>query len=130
MGEDAVVISFLNFFDQVKELVGWVDDSNADFVILGGDFNTDPKDKETSYHNLKEAMISSMEEFFLDIKVTIHLSYPIYFLFLSYRSGSAPVELHTATLRTPTATCTPLCSTTTSGTGPTGGTWSGQTSSR
>jgi len=53
---------------QVKELVGWVDKSNADFVILGGDFNTDPKDKETSYHSLKEAMISSMEEFFLDIK--------------------------------------------------------------
>ena len=54
---------------QVKELVEWVDQSNADFVILGGDFNTDPKDKETSYKNLKEAMISSMEEFFLDIKV-------------------------------------------------------------
>jgi len=53
---------------QVAELVGWVDKSNADFVILGGDFNTDPKDKETSYHNLKTAMISSMEEFFLDIK--------------------------------------------------------------
>jgi len=53
---------------QVKELVGWVDKSNADFVILGGDFNTDPRDNETSYHNLKEAMVSSMEEFFLDIK--------------------------------------------------------------
>ena len=49
-------------------MVGWVDKSNADFVILGGDFNTDPKDNETSYHNLKEAMVSSMEEFFLDIK--------------------------------------------------------------
>jgi len=53
---------------QVQELVGWASKSNADFVILGGDFNTDPKDNETSYHNLKEAMISSMEEFFLDIK--------------------------------------------------------------
>ena len=55
---------------QVQELVGWVNDSDADFVILGGDFNTDPKDKESSYHNLKSAMVSSMEEFFLDIKVT------------------------------------------------------------
>jgi len=53
---------------QVKELVQWVKESNADFVVLGGDFNTDPKDKETSYHDLKEAMISSMEEFFINIK--------------------------------------------------------------
>lgn len=53
---------------QVEELVGWVNNSKADFVILGGDFNTDPKDNETSYHNLKTAMVSSMEEFFLDIK--------------------------------------------------------------
>ena len=55
---------------QVKELVQWVKESNADFVVLGGDFNTDPKDKETSYHDLKEAMISSMEEFFINIKVS------------------------------------------------------------
>ena len=53
---------------QVQELVGWVNASNADFVILGGDFNTDPMDKETSYSNLKKLMISSMEEYFLDIK--------------------------------------------------------------
>ena len=53
---------------QVQELVSWVNNSNADFVILGGDFNTDPLDKETSYSNLKKLMISSMEEFFLDIK--------------------------------------------------------------
>ena len=53
---------------QVQELIGWVNKSNADFVILGGDFNTSPTDNETSYHNLKTAMVSSMEEFFLDIK--------------------------------------------------------------
>lgn len=68
------------FCFKVKELVGWVDNSNADFVILGGDFNTDPEDKETSYHNLKNSMVSSMEEFFLDIKVRhclskLHISY-------------------------------------------------------
>ena len=34
--------------------------SNADFVILGGDFNMDPTDKETSYSSLKAAMVSSM----------------------------------------------------------------------
>ena len=51
-------------------MVEWVKESNADFVVLGGDFNTDPKDKETSYHDLKEAMISSMEEFFINIKVS------------------------------------------------------------
>jgi len=53
---------------QVNELVGWVQKSNADFVILGGDFNTDPTDNETSYSNLKSSMTSSMEEFFLDIR--------------------------------------------------------------
>ena len=30
-----------------------MNNSNADFVILGGDFNTDPKDNETSYNDLK-----------------------------------------------------------------------------
>ena len=54
---------------QVKELVEWVDQSNADFVILGGDFNTSPRDKETSYKNLKQMMTNSMEEFFVEIKV-------------------------------------------------------------
>ena len=67
---------------QVKELVGWVSKSNADFVILGGDFNTDPKDNETSYHDLKSAMTSSMEEYFLYIKVQCFLSYLV--IVLSY----------------------------------------------
>jgi len=67
----AVGPSYSNAFyreSQVEELVGWVKKSNADFMILGGDFNTDPKDNETSYHNLKSTMTSSMEQFFLDIK--------------------------------------------------------------
>ena len=57
----------------MNELVGWVQKSNADFVILGGDFNTDPTDNETSYSNLKSSMTSSMEEFFLDIRVGLHI---------------------------------------------------------
>ena len=56
---------------QVKELVKWVEKSDADFVILGGDFNTSPRDKETSYKNLKQMMTNSMEEFFVEIKVNI-----------------------------------------------------------
>jgi len=52
---------------QVAELVKWTNASDADFVILGGDFNTSPNDKETSYHTLKAAMVSSMEEFFQKI---------------------------------------------------------------
>ena len=60
---------------QVEELVGWVEKSNANFIILGGDFNTDPKDNETSYNSLKQVMTSSMEEFFLDIKVTYFYFY-------------------------------------------------------
>ena len=57
---------YLKFY--LQELVKWVNSSNADFVILGGDFNTDPTDEETSYSSLKAAMVSSMEEFFLDVK--------------------------------------------------------------
>ena len=51
---------------QINQLIGWVNDSDADFVILGGDLNTNPIDNETGYRNLKMAMVNSMEEFFLD----------------------------------------------------------------
>ena len=63
---DSITAPYLKFY--LQELVKWVNSSNADFVILGGDFNTDPTDKETSYSSLKAAMVSSMEEFFLDVK--------------------------------------------------------------
>lgn len=53
---------------QVKELVGWVGNATADFTVLGGDFNTDPRDTESSYSDLKSLMVSSIEEFFLDMK--------------------------------------------------------------
>lgn len=54
--------------NQVKELVGWLGQATGDFTVLGGDFNTDPRDNETSYSDLKSLMVSSIEEFFLDIK--------------------------------------------------------------
>jgi len=51
---------------QVKQLVKFVNGSDADFVILGGDFNVDPKvnANETSYQDVKDLMTNSMEEFF------------------------------------------------------------------
>jgi len=52
---------------QIKQLVGAVRESAADFVILGGDFNLDPRANETGYHTLKEELVSSMEEFFKHI---------------------------------------------------------------
>ena len=45
--------------------------SNADFVILGGDFNTDPTDKETSYSSLKAAMVSSMLILYYTVLCTV-----------------------------------------------------------
>ena len=51
---------------QINQLIGWVNSSDADFVILGGDLNTNPIDNETGYRNLQTAMVNSMEEFFLD----------------------------------------------------------------
>ena len=42
----------------LQELVGWLGQGTADFTILGGDFNTDPRDNETSYSDLKSLMVS------------------------------------------------------------------------
>ena len=112
---------------QVEELVGWVEKSNANFIILGGDFNTDPKDNETSYHSLKQVMTNSMEEFFLDIKVVFFFKFPCqkHQIEMYIRNGCAPEEPPMATLRTHTATCTPLYCMTTYGTSRMAGTSSG-----
>jgi len=55
---------------QVKELVKFVNKSDADFVVLGGDFNVDPKvnANETSYHDIRHTMTNSIEEFFHKIE--------------------------------------------------------------
>ena len=42
----------------MQELVGWLGQATADFTVLGGDFNTDPRDNETSYSDLKSLMVS------------------------------------------------------------------------
>jgi endonuclease/exonuclease/phosphatase family metal-dependent hydrolase len=50
---------------QVKQLLHAVKNSKADFTVLGGDFNSDPRAiNETTYHLLKTDMASSMEDFF------------------------------------------------------------------
>ncbi|XP_023327042.1 uncharacterized protein LOC111700390 [Eurytemora carolleeae] len=50
---------------QVKQLMKAVRTASADFVLLGGDFNSDPRaTNETTYSILKQDMASSMEDFF------------------------------------------------------------------
>ena len=44
---------------KTQELVGWLGQATADFTVLGGDFNTDPRDNETSYSDLKSLMVSN-----------------------------------------------------------------------
>jgi len=51
---------------QVKELVDFVKKSSADFVILGGDFNSDPvvNKNETTLKDITDIMVSSINEIF------------------------------------------------------------------
>jgi len=51
---------------QVKELVKVVSRSDADFIILGGDFNADPKANanETTLADINRIMKNSIEEYF------------------------------------------------------------------
>merc|ERR1739844_566098 len=54
----------------IKELVKFVNKSDADFILLGGDFNVDPKvnANETTYQDVKNIMTNSIEEFFHKIE--------------------------------------------------------------
>ena len=56
---------------QVKELVDIVKESQADFVILGGDFNSDPvvNKNETTLTDITDIMVSSISEIFLKLEV-------------------------------------------------------------
>ena len=55
---------------QVKQLVEDIKKSEADFVVLGGDFNADPvvNGHETTLKDIKDVMVSSVEEFFQKIQ--------------------------------------------------------------
>ena len=48
-----------------------VEKSDADFVVLGGDFNVDPKvnANETTLGDIKNIMVNSIEDFFETIEV-------------------------------------------------------------
>jgi len=55
---------------QVKELVQIVEKSDADFVVLGGDFNVDPKvnANETTLADIENIMVNSIDDFFKTIE--------------------------------------------------------------
>ena len=57
----------------MKELVDIVKQSQADFVILGGDFNSDPvvNKNETTLKDITDIMVSSINEIFLKLEVKI-----------------------------------------------------------
>jgi len=49
---------------QASQLAEVVLSSDADFVIVGGDFNVDPLDNEETYNTVEESLKNSAEEFF------------------------------------------------------------------
>jgi endonuclease/exonuclease/phosphatase family metal-dependent hydrolase len=57
---------------QVNQLLGLVQRSDADFVILGGDFNVDPRMKESSFLDIEQIMINSIDEFFKKIALWLN----------------------------------------------------------
>ena len=86
----------------MRELLGWLQRSDADFVILGGDFNTDPRETEPSFLSLNTAMVNSMEEFFQDMKVKL-FKVLIDDMNCLCRNAFAQQEPLMGTQRTPTA---------------------------
>jgi hypothetical protein len=55
---------------QTKEVVELVKGSTADFAIVGGDFNIDPRmTNETTYQTLTAELKNAMHEFFYYIEV-------------------------------------------------------------
>ena len=74
----------------MKELVDIIKDSKADFVILGGDFNSDPvvNKNETTLTDITDYMRSSIDEIFLKQKVELKLILLLnYKYFYSSRTG-------------------------------------------
>eukprot|EP00092_Neocalanus_flemingeri_P078714 GFUD01097960.1.p1 GENE.GFUD01097960.1~~GFUD01097960.1.p1 ORF type:complete len:369 (+),score=63.63 GFUD01097960.1:213-1319(+) len=49
---------------QAKDVVGLVTKSDADHVIVAGDFNVDPRDNENTYKTLKSELTDAVEEFY------------------------------------------------------------------
>lgn len=54
---------------QADELIGLVENSEADFIILGGDFNASPlMDFDKTYHKVKKVMTDAFQEIMDSIK--------------------------------------------------------------
>lgn len=49
---------------QAKQLIELVSQSTAQYVIVGGDFNVDPRDGEETYKTVKNRLTDSIEEFY------------------------------------------------------------------
>jgi len=49
---------------QAKQLIELVSQSTAQYVIVGGDFNVDPRDGEETYKTVKNSLTDSIEEFY------------------------------------------------------------------
>ena len=77
----------------MKELVNIIKLSKADFIILGGDFNSDPvvNKNETTLTDITDYMRSSIDEIFLkqkvELKLILLLKYYFYKYFYSPRTG-------------------------------------------
>ncbi|XP_023348868.1 uncharacterized protein LOC111717601 isoform X2 [Eurytemora carolleeae] len=63
---------------QAREIVNHVKNSTADFAILGGDFNIDPRMNETTYHTLTSELSSAMQEFFHYLEVLLSPNHATY----------------------------------------------------
>ena len=46
------------------------DGTDADFTVLGGDFNVDPRMNETSFNSVKYIMVNAIEDYFHAIQVS------------------------------------------------------------
>merc|ERR550539_1454463 len=58
---------------QVDELIGLVEVSKADFIILGGDFNASPMmDLDKTYHKVKKVMTDTFQEIVDNIKAWLN----------------------------------------------------------
>jgi len=53
---------------QAAQLVPLLAKSDANYLVLAGDFNVDPRDGEATYKTFKEALTDSVEEYYKDDK--------------------------------------------------------------
>ena len=91
---------------QAAQLVSLLDKSDADYLLLAGDLNVDPRDGEGTYKTFKGALTDSIEEFYKDDKskwldpalstlgnpantYTSKSSHPVIYDYVWYRPGAA-----------------------------------------